>query len=63
VSGDASAPEVSAISMNVDEVHAAYTGARRRGYEIVYPLIEEPRGTRRLFVRDPSGVVVNGHPD
>jgi catechol 2,3-dioxygenase-like lactoylglutathione lyase family enzyme len=57
VSGDASAPEDSAISVNVDDVDAAYTEARRRG--------EEPWGPRRFFVRDPNGVVVNvvGHPD
>jgi catechol 2,3-dioxygenase-like lactoylglutathione lyase family enzyme len=65
VSGDASAPEDSAISVNVDDVDAAYTEARRRGYEIVHPLTEEPWGTRRFFVRDPNGVVINvvGHPD
>ena len=64
VSGDASAPEDSAISVNVDDVDAAYTEARRRGYEIVHPLTEEPWGPRRFFVRDPNGVVVNvvGHP-
>ena len=44
VSGDASAPEDSAISVNVDDVDAAYTEARRRGYEIVHPLTEEPWG-------------------
>ena len=35
------------------------------GYEIVHTLTEEPWGTRRFFVRDPDGVVVNvvGHPD
>jgi uncharacterized glyoxalase superfamily protein PhnB len=59
VSGDASAPEDSAISVAVDDVDAAYAEARRRGYEIVHPLTEEPWGPRRFFVRDPSGVVVN----
>jgi catechol 2,3-dioxygenase-like lactoylglutathione lyase family enzyme len=65
VSGDASAPEDSAISVNVDDVDTAYTEARRRGYEIVHPLTEEAWGPRRFFVRDPNGVVVNvvGHPD
>lgn len=42
VSGDASAPEDSAISVNVDDVDAAYAEARRRGYEIVHPLTDEP---------------------
>ena len=51
--------------MNVDDVDAAYAEARRRGYEIVHPLTDEPWGPRRFFVRDPNGVVVNvvGHPD
>jgi uncharacterized glyoxalase superfamily protein PhnB len=65
VSGDASAPEDAAISVAVDDVDAAYAEARRRGYEIVHPLTEEAWGTRRFFVRDPNGVVVNvvGHFD
>jgi catechol 2,3-dioxygenase-like lactoylglutathione lyase family enzyme len=65
VSGDATAPEPSAISVTVGDVDAAYADARRRGYEIVYPLTSEPWGVRRFFVRDPNGVVVNvvGHAD
>jgi catechol 2,3-dioxygenase-like lactoylglutathione lyase family enzyme len=65
VSGDASAPEDSAISVAVADVDAAYAEARRRGYEIVHPLTEEPWGPRRFFVRDPNGIVVNvvGHAD
>ncbi|HEX6116995.1 MAG TPA: VOC family protein [Solirubrobacterales bacterium] len=65
VSGDASAPEDSAMTVAVDDVDAYYAEARRRGYEIVHPLTEESWGPRRFFVRDPNGVVVNilGHPD
>lgn len=65
VSGDAAAPEDSAISVNVSDVDAAYAEAQRRGYEIVHPLTDEPWGPRRFFVRDPNGIVVNvvGHPD
>ncbi|HEY2221459.1 VOC family protein [Actinomycetospora sp.] len=59
VSGDATAPEQSALSIKVDDVDAAYADARRRGYEIVYPLTDEPWGIRRFFVRDPHGVVIN----
>jgi len=59
VSGDASAPEDAAISVNVDDVDAAYAEAQRRGYEIVHPLTKEQWGTRRFLVRDPNGVVVN----
>ena len=42
VSEDASAPEDSAISVNVSDVDAAYARARELGYEIVHPLTEEP---------------------
>lgn len=65
VSGDATAPEQSLLSVNVGDVDAAYAEAQRRGYEIVHPLTHEPWGVRRFFVRDPPGIVVNivGHPD
>ncbi|GGT02381.1 glyoxalase [Planobispora rosea] len=64
VSGDASAAEDSVISVDVDDVDAAYARARRLGYEIVHPLTTEAWGVRRFFVRDPHGNVVNvvGHP-
>ena len=65
VSRDATAPEQSALSVQVADVDAAYAEAQRRGYEIVHPLTHEPWGVRRFFVRDPHGVVVNvvGHAD
>ena len=65
VSGDASAPEQSSLSVHVADVDAAYAEAQRRGYEIVHPLTQEPWGPRRFFVRDPHGIVVNvvGHAD
>ena len=63
VSGDATAPEQSAMSVHVADVEAAYAEAQRRGYEIVHPLSREAWGVHRFFVRDPQGVVVNvvGH--
>jgi uncharacterized glyoxalase superfamily protein PhnB len=65
VSGDATAPEQSSLSVQVADVDAAYAEAQLRGYEIVYPLTHEPWGVRRFFVRDPHGIVVNivGHAD
>ena len=65
VAGDATAPELSSLSVQVADVDAAYAEAQRRGYEIVHPLTHEPWGVRRFFVRDPHGVVVNvvGHAD
>lgn len=67
MSGDATAPEVSAVSVEVagvamlEQVHAEAVAA---GYEIVHPLTDEPWGVRRFFVRTPQGVVVNvlAHP-
>ncbi|MGY2064615.1 VOC family protein [Blastococcus sp. SYSU DS0619] len=59
VSRDASAPEVPAISVQTDDVEAAYAEAQELGYEIVHPLTTEPWGVRRFFVRAPDGTVIN----
>lgn len=60
VAGDASAPQDSVISVHVgSDVDEAYAEARRRGYEIVHPLTDEPWGVRRFFVRAPDGNVIN----
>ena len=66
VTGDATAPEDSVISVHVGaDVGEAYEEAKRRGYEIVHPLTEEAWGLRRFFVRAPDGNVINmaGHSD
>lgn len=47
------------ISVEVDDVDARHAAARQQGYQIVYPLTDEPWGVRRFFVRDPNGLVVN----
>ncbi|WP_137872629.1 VOC family protein [Rhodococcus sp. Q] len=59
VTGDATAPEDSAISVHVDDLDAAYEEAVRAGYEIVHPLTVEKWGVRRFFVRAPDGTVIN----
>jgi predicted enzyme related to lactoylglutathione lyase len=60
VTRDATAPEDSAISVHVGaDIDQAYEEAKRRGYEIVYPLTEEAWGLRRFFVRAPNGTVIN----
>ena len=59
MSEDASAPVRPELSIEVDDVDAAYAGANERGLEIVHPLTDEPWGVRRFFVREPSGAVVN----
>lgn len=48
-----------ALSVEVDDVAAAYAQVRAQGFEVVYPLQDEPWGVRRFFVRDPGGVLVN----
>ncbi len=66
VTGDATSPEDSVISVRVgDGVDEAYVEAQRRGYEIVHPLTQEAWGVRRFLVRAPDGNVVNivGHKD
>ncbi len=59
VTGDATAPEDSVISVHVDDVDAAHEEAQRLGYEIVHPVTTEPWGVRRFFVRAPDGNVIN----
>jgi predicted enzyme related to lactoylglutathione lyase len=59
VTGDASAPEDSVISIHTDDVDGAYEEAQKLGYEIVHPLTTEPWGVRRFFVRAPDGNVIN----
>ena len=59
VTRDAAAPENPVVSVRVDDVEAAYEEARRRGYEIVHPLVTEEWGVRRFFVRAPDGNVLN----
>ncbi|MFD7865804.1 VOC family protein [Streptomyces sp. NPDC059783] len=60
---DRTAPVVPDMSIEVDDVDAAYEVLRKTGAEIVHPLQDEEWGVRRFFVRDPSGRVVNvlGH--
>ncbi|MFD5697324.1 VOC family protein [Streptomyces lasiicapitis] len=56
---DKSAPVVPDMSVEVDDVDAAYAAMRASGAEIVHPLRDEEWGVRRFFVRDPNGRVVN----
>ncbi|MFH8222148.1 VOC family protein [Streptomyces sp. NPDC018057] len=60
---DRTAPVAPDLSVEVDDVDAAYAVLRARGAEIVHPLTDEEWGVRRFFVRDPNGRVVNvlGH--
>ncbi|MGH3343255.1 MAG: VOC family protein [Carbonactinosporaceae bacterium] len=53
------APVTPDMSVEVDDVEAAYVVMRDSGAEIVHPLQDEEWGVRRFFVRDPNGRVVN----
>jgi predicted enzyme related to lactoylglutathione lyase len=59
VTRDATAPEDSAMSVQVDDIDEAYREAQNRGYEIVHPLTTEEWGVTRFFVRAPDGTVLN----
>ncbi|MER6567773.1 VOC family protein [Streptomyces sp. NPDC001093] len=63
ITEDRTAPVAPDLSIEVEDVDAAYAAMLDRGAEIVYPLTDEEWGVRRFFVRDPDGRVVNvlGH--
>jgi predicted enzyme related to lactoylglutathione lyase len=56
---DATAPVRPDVSVEVEDVDAAWAAAQAAGAEIVHPLTDEPWGVRRFFVRDPHGNVLN----
>lgn len=56
---DETAPVVPEVSIQVDDVDAAYAAALQAGCEIVHPITDEPWGVRHFFVRDPDGHVLN----
>jgi catechol 2,3-dioxygenase-like lactoylglutathione lyase family enzyme len=56
---DATAPVNPAVSIEVDDVDAAYRAAVDAGLPIVHPLSDEEWGVRRFFFADPAGNVVN----
>jgi catechol 2,3-dioxygenase-like lactoylglutathione lyase family enzyme len=63
MAADKTAPVTPDMSVEVDDVDAAYAVVRDSGAEIVHPLQDEEWGVRRFFVRDPGGRVINvlGH--
>ncbi|ARP68822.1 glyoxalase [Streptomyces pluripotens] len=56
---DQTAPVAPDLSIEVEDVDAAYAEMTALGAEIVHPLSDEEWGVRRFFVRDPNGRVVN----
>jgi catechol 2,3-dioxygenase-like lactoylglutathione lyase family enzyme len=56
---DATAPVNPSVSVEVEDVDAAYRAAVDAGLRIVHPLSDEEWGVRRFFFADQSGNVVN----
>jgi catechol 2,3-dioxygenase-like lactoylglutathione lyase family enzyme len=56
---DATAPVNPQVSIEVDDVDAAYRAAVDAGLKIVHPLSDEEWGVRRFFFADAAGNVVN----
>jgi uncharacterized glyoxalase superfamily protein PhnB len=53
------APVVSDLSVEVEDVDAVYARVLASGAEVVREIRDEEWGVRRFFVRDPNGRVVN----
>lgn len=47
------------LSIEVDDVDAAFQRMKDAGFPIEYELADEPWGVRRFYVRDPFGKLVN----
>jgi len=47
------------LSIEVDDVDAAFERMRSAGFTIEYGPVDEPWGVRRFYVRDPFGKLVN----
>jgi catechol 2,3-dioxygenase-like lactoylglutathione lyase family enzyme len=47
------------LSIEVDDVDAAFERMKSAGYKIEYGLTDEPWGVRRFYVRDPFGKLIN----
>ena len=47
------------ISIEVSDVDDIYAKVTSLGYNVVYPITNEPWGVRRFFVEDPNGIIIN----
>jgi catechol 2,3-dioxygenase-like lactoylglutathione lyase family enzyme len=47
------------ISVQVEDVEAAYAAVLKRGFDIAHKLCDESFGMRRFMVADPNGLLVN----
>jgi predicted enzyme related to lactoylglutathione lyase len=47
------------LSIEVSDIDRLYERAIKQNIEIVYPIIDEPWGVRRFFVKEPNGATIN----
>jgi catechol 2,3-dioxygenase-like lactoylglutathione lyase family enzyme len=47
------------LSIEVDDVNAAFDRMKAAGFPIEYGPVNEPWGVRRFYVRDPFGKLIN----
>jgi catechol 2,3-dioxygenase-like lactoylglutathione lyase family enzyme len=47
------------LSIEVDDVDAAFDRMKSAGFPIEYGPVDEPWGVRRFYVRDPFGKLIN----
>ena len=47
------------ISVQVEDVDAAYAAVLKRGFRIAHALCDESFGMRRFMVADPNGLLIN----
>lgn len=47
------------LSIEVDDVDAAYERMLKAGFPVQYGPVDEPWGVRRFYVRDPFGKLIN----
>jgi catechol 2,3-dioxygenase-like lactoylglutathione lyase family enzyme len=47
------------LSIEVDDVDAAFEAMQAAGFRVEYGPVDEPWGVRRFYVRDPFGKLVN----
>lgn len=59
MSSGGSGTPVPDLSIEVEDVDAVHAKAAAAGFEIAYPLTDEPWGVRRFYARDPFGKLVN----
>jgi catechol 2,3-dioxygenase-like lactoylglutathione lyase family enzyme len=58
-SGGGSGTPVPDLSIEVDDVNAAFDRMKSAGFPIEYGPVDEPWGVRRFYVRDPFGKLIN----